>query len=420
MTNLDRCFNIFDLREAAQRRLPRGIFEYVDKGTEDGISLEENRAAFQRIKLRTCFLNDWSKRDLGTEIFGQRINLPFGIAPTGSAGLMWYRGEVELARAAAAAGIPFTLAMGALTSLEDITRAVPDSRKWFQLYPWEDEAGNYEMVARARDLGWEALVVTIDHAPGRGREHNERNGFSFPFTPNMTAAVDMAMHPGWMWRVMRKYLVNEGMPTNANFPERYRHSVIDGKKRVRPKRFTAMTWEHIRKFRDFWPRKLIVKSILSGDQARAAVDAGADAIVVSNHGGRAFDSAIATIDILPEVVEAVGDRCTVILDSGIRRGSDILKALALGAKMVLVGRATLYGTACGGQAGAARAIQILAGEMERSFGYVGVRSVAEIGPQIFAHRDTVAPSSRTAERQPRQAPLSFPPDPRVSRSPETI
>jgi isopentenyl diphosphate isomerase/L-lactate dehydrogenase-like FMN-dependent dehydrogenase len=387
MTNLDRCYNIFDLREAAQRRLPKGIFEYVDKGTEDGISLAENRAAFQRIKLRTCFLNDWSKRDLGTEIFGNRIKLPFGIAPTGSAGLMWYQGEIELARAAAAAGIPFTLAMGALTSLDEITKAVPDSRKWFQLYPWEDEAGNYEMVARARDLGWEALVVTIDHAPGRGREHNERNGFSFPFTPNMTAAVDMAMHPGWMWRVMRRYLVNEGMPTNANYPDRYRHSVIDGKTRTRPKRFEAMTWEHIRKLRDFWPRKLIVKSILCGDQARAAVDAGADAVVVSNHGGRAFDSAIATIDILPEVVAAVGDRCTVILDSGVRRGSDILKALALGARMVLVGRATLYGTACGGQAGAARAIAILAGEMERAFGYVGVRRISEIGPHIFAHRD---------------------------------
>jgi isopentenyl diphosphate isomerase/L-lactate dehydrogenase-like FMN-dependent dehydrogenase len=398
MVNLDRCYNIFDLREAAQRRLPKGIFEYVDKGTEDGISLEENRAAFQRIKLRTCFLNDWSKRDLGTEIFGQRISLPFGIAPTGSAGLMWYQGEIELARAAAAAGIPLTLAMGALTSMEDVTKAVPDSRKWFQLYPWADEEGNYEMVARARDLGWEALVVTIDHAPGRGREHNERNGFSFPFTPNTTAALDMAMHPGWMWRVLRKYLVNEGMPTNANYPERYRHSVIDGKKRVRPKRFEAMTWEHIRKLRDFWPRKLIVKSILCGEQARAAVDAGADGIVVSNHGGRAFDSAIATIDILPEVVEAVGDRCTVILDSGIRRGSDILKALALGAKMVLVGRATLYGTACGGQAGAARAIKILADEMERAFGYVGVRSVAEIGPHIFAHRPQAtggpAPSAR--------------------------
>jgi isopentenyl diphosphate isomerase/L-lactate dehydrogenase-like FMN-dependent dehydrogenase len=393
MVNLDRCYNIFDLREAAQHRLPKGIFEYVDKGTEDGISLEENRAAFQRIKLRTCFLNDWSKRDLGTEIFGQRINLPFGIAPTGSAGLMWYQGEVELARAAAAAGIPFTLAMGALTSMEEVTKAVPDSRKWFQLYPWADEDGNYEMVTRARDLGWEALVVTIDHAPGRGREHNERNGFSFPFQPNMTAALDMAMHPGWMWRVMRRYVMNEGMPTNANYPERYRHSVIDGKKRTRPKRFEAMTWEHIRKFRDFWPRKLIVKSILCGDQARAAVDAGADGIVVSNHGGRAFDSAIATIDILPEVVEAVGERCTVILDSGIRRGSDILKALALGAKMVLVGRATLYGTACGGQAGAARAIAILAGEMERAFGYVGVRQISEIGPHIFAHRDPGTTSS---------------------------
>ena len=387
--NLDNCYNIFDLREVAQRRLPKGIFEYVDKGTEDGISLEENRAAFQRIKLRTRFLNDWSKRDLGTEIFGKRIELPFGIAPTGSAGLMWYQGEVELARAAAAAGIPFTLATGALTSMEEVSEKVPDARKWFQLYPWADEEGSYEMVARARDLGWEALVVTIDHAPGRGREHNERNGYSFPFRPNVTAAVDMMMHPGWMWRVMRRYLVNEGMPTNANFPERYRHAIIDGKKRTRPKMFQAMTWEHIGKFRDFWPRKLIVKSILSGDQARAAVDAGADAVVVSNHGGRAFDSAVATMDILPEIVEAVGDRCTVMLDSGIRRGSDIVKALALGAKMVLVGRATLYGTACGGQAGAARAIKILSDEMERAFGYVGVRRVSEIGPHIFAHHGPV-------------------------------
>ena len=386
MTNLDRCFNIFDLRDAAKRRLPKGIFEYVDKGTEDQLSLEENRAAFQRIKLRTRFLTDWSTRDLSTEIFGKRINLPFGIAPTGSAGLMWYRGEIELARAAAAAGIPVTLAMGALTSMEELDKAVPEARKWFQLYPWADEAGSYEMVTRARDLGWEALVVTIDGAPGRGREHNERNGYSFPFRPNVTAGVDMMMHPGWVWRVLRKYLINEGMPTNANFPKRYRHTILDGKTRVRPKAFQAMTWDHIRKFRDFWPRKLIVKSILSADQARAAVDAGADGIVVSNHGGRAFDSAIATIDILPEVVEAVGDRSTVIIDSGIRRGSDIVKALALGAKMVLVGRATLYGTACGGQAGAARAIKILADELERTFGYVGARSVAEIGPHIFAHR----------------------------------
>ncbi len=392
MTHLDHCYNIADLRAAAQRRLPKGIFEYVDKGTEDGISLAENREAFHRLKLHTHFLNDWSKRDLGTEIFGKRINLPLGIAPTGSAGLMWYQGEVELAKAAAAAGIPFTLAMGALTALEEVTRAVPDARKWFQLYPWEDEAGNYEMVTRARDLGWEALVVTVDHAPGRGREHNERNGFSFPFKPNMTAALDMALHPGWLLRVMSKYLLNQGMPTNANYPERYRFSVIDGKTRKSPKRFEAMTWEHIRKFRNFWPRKLIVKSILSADQARAAVDAGADAIVVSNHGGRAFDSAIATIDVLPEIVAAVGDRCTVILDSGIRRGSDIVKALALGAKMVLVGRATLYGTACGGQAGAARAIKILSDEMERSFGYVGARRVAEVGPHIFARTNAQKPA----------------------------
>ncbi len=381
--NLNHLYNIFDMREAAERRLPKGIFEYVDKGTEDGISLVENRAAYSRMKLRTHFLNDWSTRDMGTEIFGKRIELPFGIAPTASAGLMWFQGELELAKAAAAAGIPFTLATGALTSLEQITEALPDSRKWFQLYPWSDEEASYEMVTRARDLGWEALVITIDGVPGRGREHNERNGYSFPFKLNRTAAIDMMMHPGWLWRVMRKYMLTEGMPTNANYPERYRHAINDAKHK-RPKSFQAMTWEHIRKFREFWPRKLIIKSILSADQARAAVDAGADAIVVSNHGGRSFDSSIAPIDMLPEIVEAVGDRCTVMVDSGIRRGSDIVKALARGAKMVLVGRATLYGTACGGQAGAARAIQILASEMERSCGYVGARNVRELGPHIFA------------------------------------
>ena len=387
MTNLDRCYNIFDLRQAAKCRLPKGVFEFIDRGTEDEIALAENREAFKRIKLRTRFLMDLSKRDLGTEIFGKRVDLPFAIAPTGIAGLTWYQGELELAKAAAAAGIPFTMAMGALTSMETVTKALPDARKWFQLYPWEDQEGSYEMITRARDLGWEALVVTIDGGLGRTREYNERNGFAFPFKPNVRAAVDMAMHPSWLWNVMRKYMMNDGMPTNANYPDRYRFSIVDGKKRVAPKRFEAMTWEHIRKFRDFWPRKLIVKSILSADQARAAVDAGADGIVVSNHGGRAFDSAIATIDVLPEIVEAVGDRCTVILDSGIRRGSDIVKALGLGAKMVLVGRATLYGTACGGQAGAARAIKILSDEMERSFGYVGARRVAEIGPHIFAQRD---------------------------------
>ncbi len=387
MTNLDRCYNIFDLRAVAKKRLPKGVFEFLDRGTEDEIALAENREAFKRIKLRTRFLMDLSKRDLGTEIFGKRTDLPFAIAPTGIAGLTWYQGELELAKAAAAAGIPFTMAMGALTSMETVTKALPDSRKWFQLYPWEDQEGSYEMITRARDLGWEALVVTIDGGLGRAREYNERNGFAFPFRPNVRATVDMAMHPGWLWSVMRKYVMNEGMPTNANYPDRYRFSLIDGKKRVAPKRFEAMTWEHIRKFRDFWPRKLIVKSILSGEEARIAVDHGADAIVVSNHGGRALDSAVTPIDILPEIADAVGGRCAIILDSGIRRGSDIVKALGRGANLVLIGRSTLYGTACGGQAGAAKAINILAGEMERTFGYTGVRRISEIGPHIFAPTD---------------------------------
>lgn len=382
MSRLDQCYNIFDLREAARRRLPKGIFEAIDRGTEDELALALNRHAFERRKLRTRFLTDLTDRDLGTEVFGSRSALPFAIAPTGVAGLLWYRGELALARAAAAAGIPFTLAMGALTPMETIAREA-GGRLWYQVYMWDDLEGSYEMIGRARDLGFEALVVTIDAGLGRAREYNERNGYAFPFRYNRRAMIDMALHPEWLLSVMGRYLATEGMPQHANYPERYR-SVMAGGKRKKPKRFEGMTWNHVRALRDFWPGKLIVKSVLGGEEARRAVDHGADAVVVSNHGGRALDSAPATLDMLPEVVAAVGDRATVMLDSGIRRGSDIVKALAMGADMALVGRATLYGTACGGQEGATRAIAMLAGEVERTFGSVGVRRVAELGPQIFA------------------------------------
>lgn len=383
VTNLERCYNIFDLREAARRRLPRGMFEYIDRGTEDEVALADNREAFRRIKLRTRFLMDLSDRDLGTDIFGARTSLPIAIAPTGIAGLLWYQGELELAKAAAAAGIPFSLSVGALTSMETIAREA-GGRLWFQFYPWQDEDATYEMIGRARDLDFEGLIVTIDGGLGRAREYNEHNGFAFPFRPNIRALSDMAMHPRWLTGVIARYLLTEGLPRNANYPARYHASLVKTKKRVAPKYHESMTWEYIDRVRDFWPRKLIVKSILSGEEARIAVDHGADAIVVSNHGGRALDSAVTPIEILPEIVAAVGGKTTIILDSGIRRGSDVVKALARGADLVLVGRATLYGVASGGQAGAAKAIRLLSGELERTFGYIGVRRVSELGSQVFA------------------------------------
>lgn len=380
MASADRCYNVHDFRTVARRRLPKGIFDYVDYGTEEGIALAANRAAFDRVRLRTRFMVDLTERDMGTTVFGKRVALPLGIAPTGIAGLCAHQGDLALARAAAAAGIPFTLADPSITPMEVVAGA--GGRQWFQIYMWDEVDLSYEIVARARDLQFEALVVTIDSALGRVREHNERNGFDFPFRPNVRALTDMARHPRWLTNVLLRTTLSDGPPRNALYPPQYQR-MIAWKDAPKPRRHAAMTWKDIAGLREFWPRTLIVKSVLTAEDARLAVDHGADGIVVSNHGGRAMDSARATLDVLPEIVAAVGGRTTVILDSGVRRGSDIVKALALGADLVLVGRATLYGLAAGGQAGAERVIGILASEFEKTMGYVGCRTVAEVGPDII-------------------------------------
>ncbi|HVZ02093.1 MAG TPA: alpha-hydroxy acid oxidase [Dongiaceae bacterium] len=381
MAALDRCYNIHDLRAVAKKRLPRGIFEFVDRGTEEGVALAENRAAFDRLRLLTRFMVDLSKRDMGTTIFGQRSALPFAIGPTGGVGLLWPQGELALARAAAAVGIPFALATGSTTSIETIARA--GGRLWFQLYMLDEVDISYDMVARARDLNYEALIVTIDSGLGRVREHNERNGYDFPFRPNMRAFTDMMLHPGWLIGVLLRSALTTGAPKTVNYPAKYQR-LIDWGNAPRPRRYTAMTWKDIAKLRAFWPRKLLVKATLSATDARLAVEHGADGVIVSNHGGRAMDSALSTIEALPEIVAAVGDRATVMLDGGVRRGSDVAKALAIGAKMVLLGRATLYGVAAGGQPGAEKALGILASEFEKTMGYLGCRTVDELDREIFA------------------------------------
>lgn len=377
---LDRCYNIADLRTAASKRLPNGIFEYIDRGTEDGISLAENRAGFERLKLVPRFMVDLTDRDMGTTLFGQRTELPFGIAPTAVAGLLWHQGELELARAAAAAGIPFTLATGSLTSMETIATA--GGRRWFQLYMWDEPELSYELVRRARDLEFETLVVTIDSALGRLREHNERNGFTFPFKPNPRALIDMTLHPRWLTTVLFRSMLNSGMPKNANYPPHYQ-PMVTLRGTPKPKSNKAMTWDDIARLREMWPGNFVVKSVLNPVDARLAVDRGADGIVISNHGGRGMDSSISTIEALPAIAAEVGNETTVILDSGIRRGSDIVKALALGAHFVLLGRATLYGIATAGQEGAAKAINILATEFEKTMGSLGRRNVAEIDRTVF-------------------------------------
>ncbi|MDX1484840.1 MAG: alpha-hydroxy acid oxidase [Alphaproteobacteria bacterium] len=386
MSRLDRCYNIADLREQARRRLPKGVFEYVDRGAEDEVALADNREAFKKLKLRTRFLVDLSDRDMGIELLGKRAELPMAIAPTGVAGMTWFHGEVELAKAAAVKGVPYTVATPAVTPMEKVVEAAEPlgGRLWFQLYMWKDTEHSYGLVGRARDAGFEALVVTIDSALGNNREYNKRNGFTTPYTLSLRSIKDMTLHPRWLIGTMGRYVTSDGMPRHENYPEAFRHRITRGANDARPERYTSMTWDDISRLREFWPRTLIVKGILREEDAVLAVDHGADAVVVSNHGGRALDAAAPTIEILPEVVRAVGARTTVILDSGIRRGSDMVKALALGADAVLTGRATLYGTAVAGQAGAEKALSILYTEFEKTMAYVGCRRVSEVSPDIFA------------------------------------
>ena len=376
------------MREAARRHLPRALFEFVDRGSERDVALAENTAAFTRLKLRQRVLVDLSRRDMGTELFGKRIALPVVIAPTGIAGLLWYQGELALARAAADAGIPFTLTANSITSMETVAQQAA-GRRWFQFYLWEEEHLAFQIVERAKELGYEVLVVTVDTALGRTREHNDRNGFTDPISLNARFLLDMALHPRWLAGVMGRYLLTTGMPRHENFPAQYRHRITRPTNKA-PKNSATATWDVIGRIRRIWPGPLVVKGILTADDARRAVDQGADGVVVSNHGGRALDSAPATIDVLPEVVAAVGDRATVLLDSGVRQGSDIVKAVALGAKAVLIGRATLYGIATGGQAGAAKVLKLLATQFEKNMGYVGCPNVSDLGPHVL-HRGGTAP-----------------------------
>jgi isopentenyl diphosphate isomerase/L-lactate dehydrogenase-like FMN-dependent dehydrogenase len=393
--------NIFDLRDMARRRLPKWLFEFVDRGTEDEVALRNNREAFERIKLRPRMLVDVSGRALDTTVFGKEDKMPIGIAPTGAAGMMWYQGELELARAAREAGIPFSLATGSITSMEKISGEVGGTL-WMQLYMWADRRLSHQLVRRASAAGFEALLVTVDGAVAGNREYNRRNGFSIPFKYNSRNTTDVLMHPRWMFGVLGRYIANGGMPTRVNFPDELKGKITTGYGGNKETRSDSLNWDDLKALRDIWPGKLVVKGLLHPDDASKSVEHGADGIIVSNHGGRNCDMAPASIEVLPEIVKAVGHRTTVIFDSGVRRGSDVVKALALGAKMVLIGRSTLYGTAAAGYAGAKRALDLYRGEISRGMAQISCNRVSEIGPQHVAFQSEwlTQESRQAAEERP--------------------
>ena len=370
-------YNIEDLREIARRRVPKGMFEFVDRGAEDEVALRNNRTAFERIRLQPRALVDVSRRSQEITLFGKPQKMPIAIAPTGSAGLMWHDGEIALARAAAAAGIPFTLATGSMTAMEAIA-AQAGGRLWFQLYMWPDRSLSHKLVERASTAGFEALVVTVDGAVSGNREYNLRNGFTVPFSFTRRNVSDVLMHPEWLLGVLARYVFTTGMPRYENYPSEFKHRITAQPMGKGMLLNDSLNWDDLRVLRRMWPRTLIVKGILHPRDAGLAADCGADGIVVSNHGGRNLDSSMAPIEVLPEIVDAVGKRITVIVDSGFRRGSDVVKALALGARAVLIGRPTLYGTAAGGAAGAARAIAIFREEIDRVLALRGCPGIAAL------------------------------------------
>ncbi len=376
-------YDIADLRELAQRRLPKGVFEFFDRGNGDEVALVENRAAFERIKLEPHALVDTSHRSQEVTLFGKRHKMPIAVAPTGSAGLAWYHGEVALARAAAAAGIPFALATGSMTALEKVAEAAGGTL-WFQVYMWPDRAASHKLVERAKAAGYQALLVTVDTPVPPGREYNLKNGMTVPFRFTRRNVTDVLLHPRWLTGVLLRYLLTTGMPRYENYPTEMKQRITALPMGRSMAVTDALTWEDLRALRQIWPHTLMVKGILRARDAVLAADCGADAVIVSNHGGRAVDSTRAPIAVLPEVVDAVARRITVLVDSGFRRGADVVKALALGAKAVLVGRAPLYGAAVAGEAGAARAIEIYRDEIDRLLALIGCPGVAHLGRDYLA------------------------------------
>jgi (S)-mandelate dehydrogenase len=376
---VSKAYSIEDLRLAAKRRLPRAIFDFFDGGAEDEITLRDNAAAYKRVRLVPRVLNDVSAVDGSTQILGKRSELPMAIAPTGAVGFGRRGGDIAIARAAVAAGIPYTLSSTATASIEQIANAAP-GRLWFQAYILRNKPFLESLIDRARAADYEALVITVDLPVGGKRERDFRNDFSVPFRFTPKNMFDFARHPGWLSDIIR-----HGMPVMENLVglETKATSSTAIASSVGRNYDPSFNWDSLQKIRDTWPRKLIVKGILGPEDAMRVAAMGCDAVVVSNHGGRQLDGAVATFDALPGVVEAIHGRIPVLIDGGIRRGGDIFKALAMGAEGVLVGRATLYGVAAAGEAGAVRALTILKDELMRTMQLCGVRTVGEIDASLI-------------------------------------
>ncbi len=381
--DLERAVTIADLRERALRQVPGFVFEYVEGGADDEFALRNNRAAFEALQFIPTTLVNTENRHQRVTLFGKEIPSPLIIGPTGGNGVLAPRGDRSLARAAAAAGLPFCLSTMASLRVEDVPKQA-GGRLWMQLYITHNRQAAEDMVARADAAGYEALVFTTDANVFGLREWDRRN-YARPGVPSWRNKLEVLRHPKWAWEV----LLREGVPQIANlapFLPPGQASAIGGST-VLPKLFSArLSWEDVDWLRRLWPRKLIIKGVLSVADAQRAADHGCDGIVLTNHGGRQMDHCVSAMDMLPEIAQAVAERLTLIVDGGIRRGTDVLKAVALGADAVILGRAPLYGLAAGGEPGVRRALAILTSEIDRALGHLGCNSLGDLSPAMLRRR----------------------------------
>jgi (S)-mandelate dehydrogenase len=372
-------YSIEDLRQAARRRLPRAVFDFIDGGAEDEMTLRDNRAAFSRTRLLPRVLVDVSKVDPAAQILGLPSKLPIVVAPTGAVGFGWRGGDLAVARAAAAAGIPFSLSTSATTTIENIAEAAP-GRLWFQAYFFRGREYTFGLIERARRAGYETLMVTVDLPVGGKRERDFRNQFSVPFRFTPKNILDFASRPAWALDMLLK-----GVPALENLAglEPPGADMAKIASSVGRNQDPSLDWDFLKSVRERWPGKLLLKGVARPDDAERAVAAGCDGVIVSNHGGRQLDGAVASFDALPGVVRAIGGKAAVLMDGGVRRGSDVFKAIACGAQAVMIGRATYYGVCAAGEAGAQRALDILEDEFVRTMQLCGVQRVADIGPDLL-------------------------------------
>jgi L-lactate dehydrogenase (cytochrome) len=385
MSALTRAVTIDDLRRLARRRLPRAVYDFIEGGSGDELTVTRNRAAFERLLFEPRVLVDVSKRDQSTVVLGERVETPVILSPTGMAGLSWPKGEVAAARGAHDAGTIYTLSTHSSCSIEEVAAGAPGPL-WFQLYVWQNRDLTRSFVDRARAAGYRALLLTVDVQVVSRRERDLRNGFTIPPRVTLRNVVDTLRRVGWVRRV----LMGQPRLTLANLvgaPGAPRTDIVTLAGVANRQVDASIAWADLAWFRSLWSGPLLLKGVMTVADARKALEHGVDGLVVSNHGGRQLDGTRATIEALPEIADAVGHRMEVLLDGGVRRGADVVRALALGAKAVMVGRPYLYGLASGGQGGVRRALEIFMREIDHVLALSGVPRVADLEPSLVRRAD---------------------------------